>query len=89
MWRWQISLCARGFHRLIWNSFLENCAGRSWLKACAALAAAIGEAIESPNEAFKRGMAGRTRMLQKFSWQSTAKKTEAAIQTELDRLRTR
>ena len=52
----------------------------------AALAAAIGEALADPAETHKRGMAGRKRMLEGFSWQQTALKTQRALELQVSRL---
>lgn len=52
-----------------------------------ALAAAIGEALANPVETQKRGMAGRKRMLEGFSWQQTALKTRLALEQQVKRLK--
>jgi len=52
----------------------------------AALATAIGAALADPAEAFKRGMAGRKRMLERFSWDATAHKTIAHIEDARGRI---
>ena len=47
-----------------------------------ALASAIGEALADPKETFNRGLAGRSRMLDCFSWERTAQQTLTAIQEQ-------